>query len=152
MISGPPVFLQPETAQIIALVLHELATNAAKYGALSQLKGKVALSWQWQQGELDLQWEESGGPSVQAPVTKGYGTKVITASVIQQLGGTATFDWRPSGLKFAMSTTIGDRPAAAPQKPTRAPAPNRQAANQRLDAARRSGSASFWSRTKRSSA
>jgi two-component sensor histidine kinase/CheY-like chemotaxis protein len=119
VISGPSVFLKPETAQIIALVLHELATNAAKYGALSQLKGKVALSWQWQQGKLDLQWEESGGPEVQTPITKGYGTKVISASVMQQLGGTATFDWRPDGLSFAMSTAIGDRPAVAAQKSPR---------------------------------
>jgi two-component sensor histidine kinase/CheY-like chemotaxis protein len=119
LISGPPVFLKPETAQIIALVLHELATNAAKYGALSHLKGQVALSWQWEQGKLDLQWAESGGPAVQTPITKGYGTKVISASVMQQLGGTAAFDWHPDGLKFAMSIAIGDRPAAAQKAPRR---------------------------------
>ena len=119
VVSGVPVFLKPETAQIIALVLHELATNAAKYGALSELNGKVALGWQWQQGKLDLQWQESGGPAVQTPVTKGYGTKVISASVIQQLGGSATFDWQPDGLTFAMSIAIGERPAEAAQKSPR---------------------------------
>jgi two-component sensor histidine kinase/CheY-like chemotaxis protein len=131
-VSGPPVFLKPETAQIIALVLHELATNAAKYGSLSQLNGKIALTWQWQNGKLDLQWQESGGPTVQAPVTKGYGTKVITASVAQQLGGTATFDWRPEGLKFGMSLPIGDRPAVAAQK---APKRRREAVRAKVNGA-----------------
>jgi two-component sensor histidine kinase/two-component SAPR family response regulator len=115
VVSGPPVLLKPENAQIIAMVLHELATNAAKYGALSQPGGKVLLNWQWHQGQIDLTWEESGGPPVQTPITNGYGTKVIAASIMQQLGGTATFDWRPQGLRFTMSIAVGDR-KRAPQK------------------------------------
>ena len=114
-VSGPAVFLKPETAQSIALVLHELATNAAKYGALSLLSGRVSLSWQWHHGRLDLQWEEIDGPAVQKPATNGYGTKVISDSVTHQLGGTATFDWRPSGLRFAMSIAI-DSPSVARQE------------------------------------
>ena len=70
VVSGPAVFLKPETAQSIALVLHELATNAAKYGALSLFSGRVSLSWQWHQGRLDLQWEEIDGPVVQKPATE----------------------------------------------------------------------------------
>jgi two-component sensor histidine kinase/response regulator RpfG family c-di-GMP phosphodiesterase len=105
-VSGPAVFLKPEPAQTIALVLHELATNAAKYGALSQPDGKVSLVWKWHEGRLDLKWQESGGPSVQQPVRKGYGMKVIVASVAQQLDGTAAFDWRQSGLRFTMSIAI----------------------------------------------
>jgi two-component sensor histidine kinase/DNA-binding response OmpR family regulator len=117
--SGPTVILKPETAQTIALVLHELATNAAKYGALSQASGKVTLTWQWRDGELIMQWEEAGGPTVQTPVTKGFGTKVITASVAQQLGGNAAFSWLPGGLRFMMTAMIGNtssepRKAAAP--------------------------------------
>jgi PAS domain S-box-containing protein len=108
MVGGPAVFLKPETAQIIALVLHELATNAVKYGALSEAAGKVELSWQCEQNKLNLQWQETGGPPVTPPTTKGYGTKVITASIQQQLGGTATFDWQPQGLSFAMSISVGD--------------------------------------------
>ncbi|MGH6769391.1 MAG: response regulator [Xanthobacteraceae bacterium] len=122
VISGPPVFLKPETAQTIALVLHELATNAAKYGALSELKGQVLLNWQWNREALELQWRESGGPRVKPPTTKGYGTKVIAASVTQQLDGTATFDWKPNGLRFAMSIAI-DTPkerAARPRKAKKA--------------------------------
>ena len=115
VISGPVVLLRPETAQSIALVLHELATNAAKYGALSLLSGKVSLGWQWHQDTLDLQWEEIDGPVVQKPATKGYGSKVISDSVTHQLGGTATFDWRSSGLRFAMSITL-DSPSVARQE------------------------------------
>ena len=106
VIRGPAVLLTPETAQSIALVLHELATNAAKYGALSLVSGRVVLSWQWQQGKLDMQWEESDGPAVRKPATIGYGSKVISDGVTHQLGGTATFDWRPCGLRFAMSITV----------------------------------------------
>jgi PAS domain S-box-containing protein len=106
-ISGPAVFLQPTIAQIIALVLHELVTNAVKYGALSQPSGRIAVSWQYRQDELTLQWEESGGPAVQPPTTKGYGTKVINASVMQQLGGHVDFSWQPHGLRFVMVAPIG---------------------------------------------
>ena len=119
-VAGPAVFLKPETAQIIALVLHELATNAVKYGALSDAAGNVKLSWQCQQSKLSLQWEETGGPPVTPPTIKGYGTKVITASIEQQLSGTATFDWRPAGLTFTMAISIGDA-AAASKKPARKP-------------------------------
>jgi PAS domain S-box-containing protein len=108
VIGGPAVFLKPETAQIIALVLHELATNAVKYGSLSEAAGKVALTWQCEHNKLDLQWQETGGPPVTPPTVKGYGTKVIMASIQQQLAGTATFDWQPQGLAFAMSISVGD--------------------------------------------
>jgi PAS domain S-box-containing protein len=116
-ISGPAVFLKPQTAQIIALVLHELTTNSVKYGALSQIQGKVALSWQLQQGTLDLQWQESGGPPVQPPLTKGYGTRIILASVVQQLSGSATFDWQSTGLRFAMSIGLSKKSSASDADP-----------------------------------
>jgi PAS domain S-box-containing protein len=117
-IAGPAVFLKPETAQIIALVLHELATNAVKYGALSDAAGNVSLRWQCERNTLGLQWEETGGPPVTPPTIKGYGTKVITASIQQQLSGAATFDWRPQGLSFTMEISVGETSAAA-KKPTR---------------------------------
>lgn len=106
IVGGPVVFLKPDTAQSLALVLHELATNAAKYGALSLPFGRVVLSWRWQQGQLDLHWEEIDGPPVRQPSAAGYGTKVITDSVTRQLGGTVTFEWRPAGLYFAMSAAV----------------------------------------------
>jgi two-component sensor histidine kinase len=113
VVSGPPVLLQPSIAQIIAVVLHELATNAAKYGALSTLAGSVALSWEVADDTLVLRWNETGGPPIQPPRSLGYGTRVITASAEKQLGGSATFDWQPTGLRFVMSTTLGERPEAA---------------------------------------
>jgi PAS domain S-box-containing protein len=107
--SGPEVFLEPATAQILALALHELATNAAKYGALSSAFGRVKLSWELRQGCLVVQWMESGGPPVSPPCSEGYGTRVIGASVERQLDGSATFDWRPEGLRFAMSIPLGEK-------------------------------------------
>jgi PAS domain S-box-containing protein len=107
--SGPEVFLEPATAQILALALHELATNAAKYGALSSAHGRVRLSWELDGDRLTLDWIESGGPAVRPPFTEGYGTRVISASVERQLDGSATFDWRPEGLSFSMSIPLGER-------------------------------------------
>src|SRR5215467_10496944 len=110
-VSGPQVFLKPATAQTIAMVVHELATNAAKYGALSEGKGKIQLAWDWRQGVLKLSWQEIGGPPVRPADTAGYGSKVIAASA-RQLGGTTKFDWRANGLHFEMSMSIGDASVA----------------------------------------
>src|SRR5205085_8187582 len=84
---GPEVVLQPATAQALALALHELATNAAKYGALSTAAGKVRLSWELKPDNLVLQWTETGGPPINPPHSEGYGTRVISASIERQLGG-----------------------------------------------------------------
>jgi PAS domain S-box-containing protein len=106
---GSAVFLDPATAQILALTLHELATNAAKYGALSSTAGKVSLSWEVSPPCLALRWVETGGPPVQPIRQEGYGTRVISASVERQLEGSATFDWNPEGLRFTMSIPLGER-------------------------------------------
>jgi PAS domain S-box-containing protein len=100
---GPDISLQPATAQGLALALHELATNAAKHGALSSLKGKVSLDWELQPDGLLLQWAENGGPHITAPSSRSFGLRVIVASIEQQLGGKATFDWDARGLRCAMS-------------------------------------------------
>jgi PAS domain S-box-containing protein len=122
--SGAEVFLEPATAQILALALHELATNAAKYGALSSAHGRVLLSWELETDRMALQWIENGGPVVRPPITEGYGTRVISASVERQLEGSATFDWRPEGLHFRMSIPLGPRvkaeEAAAPKATAKA--------------------------------
>jgi len=111
---GLHVSLRPVTAQILALVLHELATNAAKYGALSSPSGRIALSWQLAGSTLLLQWTESGGPPTRAPDSQGFGTKIIAASVTSQLGGEARFDWRPEGLHCALAIPLQERMRAAP--------------------------------------
>jgi PAS domain S-box-containing protein len=114
---GPAVFLDPATAQILALALHELATNAAKYGALSAVSGSVNLAWQVRPGSLDLHWIETGGPPVPSSRADGYGTRVISASIERHLDGRVVFDWRPQGLCFAMSIPLGEKPKTAKSAP-----------------------------------
>lgn len=95
---GPAVVLQPIVAQTLALALHELATNAAKYGALSEREGRLKIEWDLQPSSLAITWTEDGGPKVISPVMHGFGTKLIDASIQGQLNGTVAFEWRSSGL------------------------------------------------------
>jgi PAS domain S-box-containing protein len=97
-IDGPQVLLEPDTAQAVAVSLHELATNAAKYGALSTANGHVDLKWSHEaNGRLNLRWIETGGPTVQPPTRRGFGGRVIE-QMIAQLKGKSRFDWRAEGL------------------------------------------------------
>jgi PAS domain S-box-containing protein len=106
---GPKVRLTPATAQTLALALHELATNAAKYGALSSLHGRVNLTWQQAADQLELEWQEDGGPVVQVPAARGFGTRSVIASIESQLGGRAQFDWRPAGLCCRLSVPLNEQ-------------------------------------------
>ena len=115
--TGPHVSLRPVTAQILALALHELATNAAKYGALSSPGGKIKLSWELDAGLLRLHWIEVGGPPARVPTAQGFGTKIITASVTSQLGGEAVFDWNSGGLNCTLSLPIADQPGPFERQP-----------------------------------
>jgi len=97
-IEGLETVLEPTAAQAVAVVLHELATNAAKYGALSHAKGQIRLTWsRSEDGQLALRWTELGGPRVHAPEREGFGSRLIEGT-ISQLGGKARFDWRSEGL------------------------------------------------------
>lgn len=97
---GPPVFLAPGAVQPVSMVLHELATNAAKFGALSRPGGHLELSWTVQpDGALRLVWQESGGPPVAAEGPPGFGSKLIEAMVSAQLSGTVRREWRSEGLR-----------------------------------------------------
>jgi PAS domain S-box-containing protein len=97
-INGPYVLLAPDTAQTVAISLHELATNAAKYGSLSADAGRVDLTWSREaDGALQLRWFESGGPKVATPTRRGFGGRVIE-QMVAQLGGEARFNWRALGL------------------------------------------------------
>lgn len=102
-IRGPDISLQPATAQGLALALHELATNAAKHGALSSPSGKITLDWQLLSDTLTLNWAENGGPGIASPSSRSFGLKVIVASIEQQLGGKTAFDWDPKGLRCIFS-------------------------------------------------
>lgn len=100
VISGPDIRLGPQAALSIALVLHELGTNAVKYGALSETAGRVDISWtseiEADEPHLVLRWRETGGPSVVAPTRTGFGSRLITHSLSSF--GTVTMDYAPSGL------------------------------------------------------
>lgn len=105
-IDGPPVFLAPEKAQNLALALHELATNSAKYGALSAAQGTLTVTWRADGGMLTLHWQESDGPPVQVPVAQGFGTKIMHASINHQIGGDVSWDWRATGLHCTLRIPI----------------------------------------------
>jgi len=98
-IDGPAVILEPNTAQTIAISLHELATNAVKYGSLSTADGDVEIVWSHKaDGRVSLRWTESGGPPVAPPTHCGFGTRILEKMIGGQLSGQVRFDWRDQGL------------------------------------------------------
>ncbi|MGJ4927390.1 sensor histidine kinase [Bradyrhizobium sp. HKCCYLS2038] len=99
-IDGPPIELTPEAAQAIGMAIHELATNAAKYGALSTDDGRITLAWSHDGDWFDMDWRESGGPQVSAPEHGGFGSRVISDMVRAGLDGTVEVDFAPSGLRW----------------------------------------------------
>jgi PAS domain S-box-containing protein len=97
-IDGPQTLLAPDAAQAVAVALHELATNAAKYGALSTPDGQVRLEWSHAaDGTLRLSWTETGGPVAHKPRRKGFGSRIIEQMIVQQKGD-VRFDWGKDGL------------------------------------------------------
>jgi PAS domain S-box-containing protein len=112
LINGPSVTLKPEVTMAFALALHELATNASKYGALSNDNGTVALTWTVEGDDADarfaLRWEERGGPEVSLPKRKGFGSTLIERSLRSYFRGQAATDYRPEGLVFQLEARLGD--------------------------------------------
>jgi PAS domain S-box-containing protein len=111
-VQGPPVRLQPGGALTMALILHELATNALKYGALSCPEGRVDLSWTYDPDTraLESQWVESGGPPVCEPARKGFGSRLIERSLRGELKGAAVMDYRPEGLRCTLNARLPEAP------------------------------------------
>jgi two-component sensor histidine kinase len=103
---GTEIQLQPATAQTLALALHELVTNSAKYGALSTLSGRLSIKWETDADVLRMVWEEKNGPVVEKPISRGFGTRSVIASIESQLGGQAEFDWRSTGLICRLSVPL----------------------------------------------
>ena len=97
-ISGPAVTLSGRHAHALTLALHELATNAAKYGALSVDGGSVEINWTISKDELDFLWRERGGPPVSAPTRKGFGSALITANLSTTFSGVVDLQFEPSGV------------------------------------------------------
>jgi PAS domain S-box-containing protein len=101
LIDGPAIMLKPDLAQTIGVALHELATNAAKYGALSVATGRVRVEWSRSadaNGRLVLRWTEVGGPPVKPPTRKGFGTHVMEVMIRSHGKGDVQLDWHPEGL------------------------------------------------------
>ena len=110
--SGPNVPLSPRLAVVLSMIVHEIATNAAKNGALSNDSGTMTLDWEVlaENGKpkLRLVWAEAGGPPVTAPVQRGFGSRLIERSVRDQLGGEATVDFLPRGVVYTLTCALED--------------------------------------------
>jgi PAS domain S-box-containing protein len=109
-IDGPDIALPPKTAISIAMAIHELATNALKYGSLSTPAGRVALRWTLLGDRLALAWRERDGPPVAAPKARGFGTRMIERGLAAELGGDVAIDFRPDGLVCTIDAPL-PRPA-----------------------------------------
>jgi two-component sensor histidine kinase len=107
-LAGPRVRLDARQSLAAGLVVHELATNAAKYGALSQDGGRVEVGWAIPAGQrrLELACIELGGPPVRRPERRGFGTRLIERSVASDLRGKVTLDWQPEGLRCLISVPL----------------------------------------------
>ena len=109
-VEGPDLALNPEPAQALALVFHELATNAVKYGALSAADGRVAVRWQVGgevgAAQLKLVWEEAGGPTVVTPKRQGFGTRLIQNLLHHELGGRVELSLPPTGARCAIEVPL----------------------------------------------
>jgi two-component sensor histidine kinase len=95
---GPDMRLRPKSAVALSMALHELGTNALKYGALSAERGAVTVRWSADGGRFRLLWQESGGPPVSPPARRGFGSRMIERGLAAELQGEVRIDWRPDGV------------------------------------------------------
>jgi two-component sensor histidine kinase len=106
-IDGPPIQCGEHATNGLALVFHELATNAAKYGALTADDGRVDIGWRHDEDKLILRWVECGGPGIESPPTTiGFGSALAHATVVRQFGGTLGYEWRRAGLDVTITLPI----------------------------------------------
>ncbi len=107
---GPEIELNARAALALSMALHELATNALKYGALSSDAGTVSMHWTVAPGDaalFQLVWQEAGGPVVQEPQRRGFGSQLITAILPRELGGSAALAYPPEGVRWTLDSTLG---------------------------------------------
>jgi two-component sensor histidine kinase len=123
--AGPSVRLSPRTALAISMALQELATNAAKYGALSEASGRLSIAWSQEGDAVRLRWGEADGPTVVPPSRRGFGSRLIERNLARELGGEAKIDFAPTGVVCTITGTLqseGEGQAAAhPLAPVRNP-------------------------------
>ncbi len=98
-LQGSPVAFRPEAVSVVALLIHELATNAVKYGALSVSNGRVRVTWAMTEDGVELTWQEQGGPIVTSPDSNGFGLSIIKDAIAYEFKGEASLEFNPSGLK-----------------------------------------------------
>lgn len=101
--AGPKVLLAPRQLLSVSMVLHELITNAVKYGALSTPAGRIALAWSVDDGQVRIKWQETGLESLRPPTRRGFGTRMIELSVRHDLRGTSVSNWEHHGLRFELT-------------------------------------------------
>jgi PAS domain S-box-containing protein len=108
-LQGPPVILKPKQAITLAMALHELCTNAIKYGALSTETGRVELHWNVSNSpepRLTLVWRERGGPPVEPPTRRGFGSRMVVQAISQEFDGKVTMDFPPEGLVYKITDAV----------------------------------------------
>ncbi len=110
--AGPPVRLNPKAAVSLVMALHELCTNAAKYGALSRPEGHVTVRWEVAADRLTIEWRERGGPPVAAPARRGFGFRMIERALAADLAGAARIEFQSQGLVCRIEASLAD---AAPR-------------------------------------
>lgn len=116
-IEGEDVTIDDRSATPLALVFHELATNAAKYGSLSVLDGAVHLRCETDRQSVRLEWREMGGPTIAQPAKAGFGSELIELSAIRQLSGKIAREWNSDGLRLNLTipcSSLHRAPVSAP--------------------------------------
>jgi PAS domain S-box-containing protein len=116
-VDGPVIRLLPKSALAVAMAVHELATNAAKYGALSNGSGRISVHWtiaERDEPHLQIVWTETGGPKVAAPSSKGFGSRLIERGLAGQLGGEAVIDYRETGVVCRIMAPLGTITGSVP--------------------------------------
>ncbi|WP_157460869.1 sensor histidine kinase [Bradyrhizobium genomosp. I (2014)] len=105
--SGPFLEVSPKQALALSLALHELATNAVKYGSLSRPEGRVRIEWEVRTNQLDLSWRESGGPPVVPPSRRGFGSRLIEGGLVRDMEGQARLEFAADGVRCLIRATVG---------------------------------------------
>jgi two-component sensor histidine kinase len=113
---GPDAQLDAELARSFSLIVHELATNAAKYGALSEPSGQLSVVWSVKSGRIELDWSETNGPAVSKPVAPGFGARLV-ARLLKNHGGEIKPDFRPNGLRLRIVLRLAAHEPDAAQRP-----------------------------------
>jgi len=119
---GPPVHLRPKAAETLGLAIHELATNAVKYGALSVPQGRIEVTWRIEPSRLVIDWRESGVPGPVGPLREGFGTDLLERTLPYELNGTVRQAFEEGGLHCTIELPLSDRILAAPPQASPIPA------------------------------